>query len=398
MCSINEDIHVEVKPDLKKCLKCDQNSIVVTRINDALCKSCFIEYFTHKFRATIGKSKIFEKDELVLLPYSASGSSVAMLHLIKQGMSEEAKKKFTFKIVCLYIEDSFDRDPNEAKRVEFLRQVEKSVENFGFKFYFSLFENCFEENDGKLFTDKIEKLNFNCDNREKFLSLINSCKSQTSKEELLKRLKNQLIERVAKKLNIIKVIFPISCTKLTVDMLTNFAIGKGAHQATEMSLEERNISGQVNLRPLRELTSKEVAYYNHYSNLNDKILIKKSTIENVPNSTIYRLTEKFINGLQNDYPTTVPTIFRTSDKLTPNEDLSQDHTCIMCGLAIDTDKSASATISAINDLQYSITISRIEKNLNERKFLVDNVCYSCSIVLNDLTSVTLLPETMKQNL
>lgn len=28
--------------------------------------------------------------------------------------------------------------------------------------------------------------------------------------------------------------FPISCTKLTVDMLTNFAIGKGAHQATEM--------------------------------------------------------------------------------------------------------------------------------------------------------------------
>lgn len=60
------------------------------------------------------------------------------------------------------------------------------------------------------------------------------------------------------------------------------------------SLEERNISGQINLRPLRyfsyfkinfydfyfrELTSKEVAFYNHYSNLNDKILIKKSTIE-----------------------------------------------------------------------------------------------------------------------
>ena len=41
-----------------------------------------MEYFTHKFRATIGKSKIFEKDEVVLFPYSASSSSVAMLDLI----------------------------------------------------------------------------------------------------------------------------------------------------------------------------------------------------------------------------------------------------------------------------------------------------------------------------
>lgn len=59
MCSINEDIHIQAKPDLKykkieirslnyflilnkrlfrKCLKCDQKSVVVTRINDALCK------------------------------------------------------------------------------------------------------------------------------------------------------------------------------------------------------------------------------------------------------------------------------------------------------------------------------------------------------------------------
>lgn len=30
---------------------------------------------------------------------------------------------------------------------------------------------------------------------------------------------------------------------------------------------------------LRELTSKEVAFYNHYNNLNDKIIVKKSTIE-----------------------------------------------------------------------------------------------------------------------
>ena len=43
-----------------------------------------MEYFTHKFRATIGKNKILEKNEKVLVPYSGSGSSVAMLNLISQ--------------------------------------------------------------------------------------------------------------------------------------------------------------------------------------------------------------------------------------------------------------------------------------------------------------------------
>lgn len=43
-----------------------------------------MEYFTHKFRATIGKHKILAKDEKVLFAYSGSGASVAMLHLIAQ--------------------------------------------------------------------------------------------------------------------------------------------------------------------------------------------------------------------------------------------------------------------------------------------------------------------------
>ncbi len=43
-----------------------------------------MDYFVHKFRATIGKNKILEKNEEVIYPYSGSGSSVAMLHLISQ--------------------------------------------------------------------------------------------------------------------------------------------------------------------------------------------------------------------------------------------------------------------------------------------------------------------------
>ena len=60
----------------------------------------------------------------------------------------------------------------------------------------------------------------------------------------------------------------------------------------------------------------------------------KKKYKSLPNSTIYRLTEKFINGLQNDFPTTVATIFRTSDKLVPIDDLVIDSLpeskCLLC--------------------------------------------------------------------
>ena len=47
-----------------------------------LLRDCFQEYFTHKFRATIGKNKLFDADDVVLVPFSGSESSVAMLNLM----------------------------------------------------------------------------------------------------------------------------------------------------------------------------------------------------------------------------------------------------------------------------------------------------------------------------
>jgi len=51
-----------------------------------------------------------------------------------------------------------------------------------------------------------------------------------------------------------------------------------------MSLEEKRNDNSVYLRPLRELISKEIAFYNHF-----KIYSTNTSILNLPNSTIYRL-------------------------------------------------------------------------------------------------------------
>lgn len=125
-----------------------------------------MEYFVHKFRATVGKNvkKLLERDELVLFAYSASGSSVAMLNLLakvsnnnnmfiiiivkwvldyRKGVGEEAKKKFTFQPVVLYIEDKvlFDPTKSQTDRIESLKEIKKTCDYSNFRIYFSLFEN-----------------------------------------------------------------------------------------------------------------------------------------------------------------------------------------------------------------------------------------------------------------
>ena len=48
------------------------------------------------------------------------------------------------------------------------------------------------------------------------------------------RFRLQLINRIASSLNVKKILFAITCTKLTIDLLNNVAIGKGAHVSSEM--------------------------------------------------------------------------------------------------------------------------------------------------------------------
>ena len=71
---------------------------------------------------------------------------------------------------------------------------------------------------------------------------MNICESDESR--------TKLINRIGKELKISKVLFSMNCTKLTVELLSNVAIGKGAHISLEASLEE-NHDGLTYLRPLR---------------------------------------------------------------------------------------------------------------------------------------------------
>jgi len=120
----------------------------------------------------------------------------------------------------------------------------------------------------------------------------------------------------------------------------------------------------------------------------------------LPNSTIYRLTEKFINGVQNNFPTTVSTIFRTSDKLVPFEDettIKVDTLCSLCECLVDTNNNVGLASSAISDLNFSRSISKLS-GAEENYFDSSKLCYSCAITLADVGNKANLPVNLRQEM
>jgi len=79
---------------------------------------------------------------------------------------------------------------------------------------------------------------------------------------------------------------------------------------------------------MREFTAKEIAFY---AVMKQCKYVTKSTLATNSSikSSIQRLTESFVNELQNDFPSTVYTIFNTGNKL-KSCDEKDDKKCIIC--------------------------------------------------------------------
>lgn len=61
-------------------------------------------HVNHKFRSTLGKSKMMRPSDVVLAGFSGSLKSHAMLHLLHAGLSENSHKRFLFKVQFIYVD------------------------------------------------------------------------------------------------------------------------------------------------------------------------------------------------------------------------------------------------------------------------------------------------------
>lgn len=321
----SEDV-VEDSKAKKLCQKCKEAEPILTlRKKDVYCKQCFLTNCNHKFRSTLGKNKAIRPNDRIMVAFSGSHGSLAVLKLIRNSLQDENNPKKVAYFPTIFIID----DGNDFQ----LEPVLNLAKKFNFPIFVSHISSMMSNDPSKgIFERQEYKRPEEQTSLEDFLS--KTATDATAKLHLQKDLKRQLILSAAQFLNCSKVFTGESATVLAITLLSGVAIGRGAHVGNEAGFcDLRSDKVQV-LRPLREFSVKEVALFNEHNDAEDAPIAHENegTKKNLSDFSIERLTEKFVLELQEGFPSTVPTIFRTGDKLLLE---NHDVKCALCEGIVD---------------------------------------------------------------
>lgn len=94
--------------------------------------------------------------------------------------------------------------------------------------------------------------------------LLESFKSSTAKLDVVEKLRLYLLHTIAVKLNCTKVLLGDSGSRLAVRVFTHTALARGSQIQDDSTFNDRRYSVPF-LRPMKDLTAKEVSLLNHYS-------------------------------------------------------------------------------------------------------------------------------------
>lgn len=365
------------------CKKCNLEQVVV-KLNhkEAQCKECFLTYVRHKFRASLGSTKIVRRSSNVLVLFDGSAESVVLLDMLKFALSGETFKRLHFNTSVVFIDEMFLFNFTEEEKLEKFNQVKSCLKDFGFQSFYSSISG------GTGDVTKIEESSFDDKKDQSFLTILNSFKSLTQRQDFISQQKNNLLRKIAQKMDYNFVFLPEIGPDLAKTLLTQISLGRGSSSYLELAFCDDRTSDVKLIRPIRDLNEKEIQTYLKLNNLSC-VSLKSYGEDDGEFNSIQNLTSRFVNGLQTNFPSTVSTIFRTGDKMTFKSNDSVDSKCSFC--KIDVDFEGSQTLLAIEfsrlvsancgnkDNQLSTIIAeKALSNLNgDESAFKRNLCHGC---------------------
>ncbi|XP_077144524.1 cytoplasmic tRNA 2-thiolation protein 2 isoform X2 [Ranitomeya variabilis] len=455
------------------CMKCKESSaVLIIRVGDAFCKSCFKEYFVHKFRAMLGKHRVVYPGEKVLLAYSGGPSSSALIQQVQEGLGRDAPKKLRFVPGVLFIDEGAVCGQSWEQRAQSVSEIQRVLQKTTFPFHIVPLEQIFSlpqsvlqsvlpgnpapaENYklavnsflGQRRAHGAEELSGTADEQAELCvtgdecsntysrpppettaalaDIFNSARTLTAKVELLQSLRNHLLLHVARTCGYPKVMSGESCTCLAARLLANISLGRGAFLALDTGFSDDRSGNVVIVRPMREYSLKEISFYNRLFHV-PSVFIPTMETKAPENSSLQHLSECFITKLQAEFPSTVSTVYRTSEKLNISwaeaaaENVQQER-CLMCMCSLDTrvgDASAFSATQISQNLSQKKPKSNAEPTGDPEKQCCSGgqscdlstscsgsprtqdftsfLCYSCRVMMKDVTSVSAFPPYILQ--
>lgn len=380
MCSIGEDdfgddggkhtMSVEPKAQFNSilpdeiCKRCSQRNVVVKlNFKDAQCEECFFQYVRHKFRASMGSTKIIERGAKVLLVFDGTVESCVMYDIVRYTLSQEKFKRLTIEPTAIYVDETFITENDTTEREKYIKETFRIMEMFQFDIYYTSIASS-NSPIIKIENPSTFQLNHHLNENEQwFLAKLRKIGNSTAKEDFLNITRSNVMRWTASQVQCKYVFVSTTSQQVAAELLINVALGRGKSVANDIAFcdQRTNCNARV-LRPMRNIIPLEIE---NYVRLNNEInrLIKindyfdKTKI--LSTSSIHTLTEQFIKNLQENFTSTVSTVFRTGDKISaaissPTKHASAEpkQMCKFCHS--DLDYKSSTTLFAI---EYSRCVS-----------------------------------------
>ncbi|XP_029045713.1 cytoplasmic tRNA 2-thiolation protein 2-A [Osmia bicornis bicornis] len=388
MCSLNEfehdDFETDVMPrdritsvnnvaesaDVKSvCKVCGSKEIQVSlRNKNEYCKVCFLPILTHKFKATLGKSKVVRSTDSVLIAHSGKVNSTVLVHLIKANVNETSCKKIPFQCKVLYIDDGLVKKRTIEERQFIRNALVKEAESTQLLTYIVPLskytsDNIFEE----IQPVNVPGINITRDDVA-IQEIFNGLESDTARDELLRQLRRRLLVSAARSLNCNKVFLADTSVDLAVKVLGNISTGRGSQLPFDVAFSDTRCADVTLLRPLKDFTVDDVSGYLDCCKLCPIITSQKD--DHSFSASIRTVARSFVCQLDSEFYGTVPTIYRTSEKLTArlgklnnpkiNIDIESnidDNTCILCETVLNSCCSQDGQLSVVRAKLFSKLVS-----------------------------------------
>jgi len=174
---------------------------------------------------------------------------------------------------------------------------------------------------------------------DKLRALFDNISKNSAKEDIYWHLKMNMLYRRAQMEKCDFIFLGESSTRQAIKMIAMTSKGRGYSAALDVGTENAiTYKGLAVVRPMKDMLAKEIAVYNRNHNI-DKFVIPTTnwSTKTAAKSSIERLTEEFIAGLDRDFPSTVSTVSRTASKLTVSKDLDVTNKCAICLMPIQRD-------------------------------------------------------------
>ncbi|XP_019533455.3 cytoplasmic tRNA 2-thiolation protein 2 [Aedes albopictus] len=290
------------------CHKCnEQPAVLKLNRKEPQCRGCFLHYVRHKFRASLGATKIVRRGSKVMVVFNGSPENVVMLDMIRHGLDQDAFKKLRVDPVVVFVNEDFidgsrgDLEQSVGEKVEIMKQFE-------FPSYYAVLGG--QESCGIGEGNLSEKFHAE---QEAFRKILGGIKSVTSKQDFIVQTRKQTYKALAKQLECGYIFLSSIGLELAKTLLSDVALGRGRSLALDIAFcddrdEERKI-----IRPMRDLNPEEIDYYLNFAENQLRSVIALDPFRE--KSSLQNLTSKFVDGLQQSFPSTVSTVFRTGDKL-----------------------------------------------------------------------------------